>query len=39
MHDGKYNSLEDVFKTGMHGIKEPLSGDEIMDLANYLLSL
>ena len=39
MHNGEYSRMEDVFKTGMHGLEEPLSDEEISSLSTFLLSL
>lgn len=39
LHDGRYNSLEDVFKIENHGIYEPFSDIELTELTEYLLSL
>jgi YVTN family beta-propeller protein len=39
LHNGKHNSLEDVFKIEKHGIYEPISDREVKDLTEYLLSL
>ena len=39
LHDGRYSSIQDLFKKGNHGLKEELIEIEIIDLANYLLSL
>jgi YVTN family beta-propeller protein len=39
LHNGKYNSLEDVFKIEKHGIYEPISDSDVKDLTEYLLSL
>lgn len=39
LHNGKYEKLEDVFKLEKHGIKEPVSDTDLMNLTEYLLSL
>lgn len=39
LHNGKYSSLEDVFRLGKHGINQPLNEDELENLVEYLLSL
>ena len=39
MHDGRYTFLQDVFVKDKHGLKTPLSDNEVQDLVDYLLSL
>lgn len=39
LHDGRYNSLKDIFKIEKHGLKESLNETEINNLTEYLLSL
>jgi cytochrome c peroxidase len=39
LHDGKYYSLEDVFKLGKHGLMEEITESQISDLAVYLKTL
>ncbi len=39
LHNGKYYSLEDVFKIEKHGLHKNITDDEIKDLTEYLLSL
>ncbi len=38
-HDGKYATLEELFETGMHGLQESLSANDIKALNAYLQTL
>ncbi|MDR1494136.1 MAG: hypothetical protein LBT05_15655 [Planctomycetaceae bacterium] len=39
MHDGRYETMKEVFTKGQHGITSPLSDSEMEDLVEYVLSL